>query len=93
MPSFGVRKVSCKDPAMLRLFFLSLLWGAAATNRPEFREIHVDKDHLDRLRRMVHDGDPVPLDFYPTRCGLFSATRNYQRQLMRCRIKFQSFSL
>jgi hypothetical protein len=66
MPSFGVRKVTCKNPPMLRLFFLSLLWRAAATNRPEFREIHVDKDHLDLLRRMVHDGDPEPLDFYPT---------------------------
>jgi hypothetical protein len=66
MPSFGVRKVTCKEPAMLRLFFLSLLWRAAATNRPEFREVRVDKDHLDRLRRMVRDGDPEPLDFYPT---------------------------
>jgi hypothetical protein len=66
MPSFGLRKVRCKNPRMLRLFFLSLLWRAAATNRPEFREVHVDKEHLDRLRRMVHDGEPEPMDFYPT---------------------------
>ena len=66
MPSFGVRKVTCKDPAMFRLFFLSLLWRAATTNRPEFREIRVDNDLLDRLQRMVRDGDPEPLDFYPT---------------------------
>jgi hypothetical protein len=66
MPSFGLRRVSCENPSTLRLFFLSLLWRAAATKRIEFRDIQLDEDHLERLRKMVRDGDPSPLEFYPT---------------------------
>jgi hypothetical protein len=66
LPSFGLREVNCENPSRLRLFFLSLLWRAAATKRIEFRDIHLDEDNLDRLRRMVRDGDPSPLEFYPT---------------------------
>jgi hypothetical protein len=66
LPSFGLRKVTCKNPSMLRLFFLSLLWRSAATKRVEFRDIQLDKGDLNRLQRMVRDGDPEPLDFYPT---------------------------
>jgi hypothetical protein len=66
LPSLGLRKVTCKKPAILRLFFLSLLWRAAATNRVEFRDIQVDEVDLDRLQKMVRDSDPNPLDFFPT---------------------------
>lgn len=65
-PSFGVRTVKCKNPSLLRLFFLSLLWRASATGRPEFQGIQLRDDHLDQLQRMVRDGDPNPLGFYPT---------------------------
>jgi hypothetical protein len=51
---------------MLRLFFLSLLWRAAATKRVEFRDIQLVRKDLSRLQRMVRDGDPNPLHFYPT---------------------------
>lgn len=66
MPSFGLRKVICKDPIKLRLFFLSLLWRAAKTDRFEFQDIQLDEKDLGRLQRMVRDGDPNPNNFYPT---------------------------
>lgn len=66
MPSFGLRKVSCNNASMLRLFFLSLLWRAAATTRAEFQDIRMAADDLEQLRRMVREGNPSPLDFYPT---------------------------
>ncbi len=66
MPSFGLRKVSCENASMLRLFFLSLLWRAAATKRAEFQDVQIASDNMERLRRMVREGDPNPLDFYPT---------------------------
>lgn len=66
LPSFGLRKVTCKNPSMLRLFFLSLLWRAGATRRVEFQDIQLDKVDLARLQMMVRNGDPNPLDFYPT---------------------------
>jgi hypothetical protein len=63
---FGLREVNCANPDKLRLFFLSLLWRAAATTRPEFWEISLDPDALELLRTMVHKGNPRQLDFYPT---------------------------
>jgi hypothetical protein len=62
----GVRQAACAKPDKLRLFFLSLLWRAAATSRPEFREVNIDPAELELLRAMVRDGNPRPLDFYPT---------------------------
>jgi hypothetical protein len=59
------RLVECADPGKLRLFFLSLLWRAAATTRPEFREVELNPAELELLRTMVRDRNPRPLDFYP----------------------------
>jgi hypothetical protein len=61
----GVRPVECADPGKLRLFFLSLLWRAAATTRPEFRAVDLNPAELELLRIMVCDRNPQPLDFYP----------------------------
>lgn len=61
---WGLRSVSGDDWKKLRLFFLSLLWRAAATNRPEFNEVEIPPDHLERLRQMVLNGDPEPVAFY-----------------------------
>jgi hypothetical protein len=47
------------------MFFLSLLWRAAATALREFREIKLDVDHLAKLREMLVTNNPEPLDFYP----------------------------
>ena len=54
------------DPARLRLFFLSLLWRAAATERHEFQDVSLSPAHLSELGRMLLTNNPVPLEFYPT---------------------------
>lgn len=61
---WGVRSISGDDWKKLRLFFLSLLWRAAATDRPEFHEVDIPPDHLERLRQMLLNGDPEPVAFY-----------------------------
>lgn len=61
----GMRQVECADPGEFRLFFLSLLWRAAATTRPEFREVDLNPSELELLRKMVRDRNPQPLDFFP----------------------------
>jgi hypothetical protein len=62
---FGIRDVETKDPDKLRLFFLSLLWRAAATTLPELGEAALPPNELETLRKMVPEGNPAPLDFYP----------------------------
>jgi hypothetical protein len=62
----GFREIMGIDPVRLRLFFLSLLWRAAATNRPEFSAVSLPPDDQEQLRLMLLSGDPGPLDFYPT---------------------------
>jgi hypothetical protein len=62
---WGVRRIAGIDPKRLRLFFLSLLWRAAATDLPEFDEVSIAPDDLEQLRKMIINGDPEPLDFLP----------------------------
>jgi hypothetical protein len=62
---WGFRTVSGVDHHKLRLFFLSLLWRAAATTRREFSEVTLPDADLDILRRMLVDGNSAPLEFYP----------------------------
>jgi hypothetical protein len=64
-PRGGIRRLTGGDWCRLRLFFLSLLWRAAATDRPEFREISVPDHDLEQLRLMVLNENPYPLEFYP----------------------------
>lgn len=61
---WGIRSVFGDDWKKLRLFFLSLLWRAAATSRREFNEVNIPPSHLERLRQMVSGGDPEPVAFY-----------------------------
>jgi len=49
----------------LRLFFLSILWRAAATKLPEFSYVVLPDGHLELLRQMILNGDPEPQSFYP----------------------------
>ena len=63
---FGLRQVECSNPDKLRLFFLSLLWRAAATTLPEFGDINLEPEELELLRTMVLNRDPQPLNFCPT---------------------------
>lgn len=61
----GIRILKGGNWKKLRMFFLSLLWRAATTNRPEFSEIEISVQDLEQLRKMVLAEDPFPLDFYP----------------------------
>ncbi|MCV3208373.1 hypothetical protein OHD62_28215 [Mesorhizobium sp. YC-39] len=62
---WGLRPLHDPDWLRLRLFFLSLLWRAAASDRREFKEMSLPSDHLEQLRKMVVTGDAKPLEFYP----------------------------
>jgi hypothetical protein len=62
---YGVREIYGIDPVRLRLFFLSLLWRAAATSRPEFSAVSLPADDLEQLRQMLVSGNPEPPSFYP----------------------------
>lgn len=62
---FGAREVVDLDTARLRLFFLSLLWRAAASTREEFAAITLPPDDLEHLRRIVLGVDTPAADFYP----------------------------
>ncbi|MDN3646733.1 hypothetical protein QWY75_11025 [Pontixanthobacter aestiaquae] len=62
----GIRQISFDYAAKMRLFFLSLLWRAAVTDRREFSEITLKSSDARRLRRAVRDGDTnLPDDFFP----------------------------
>lgn len=62
---FGIRKIEGIDTKRLRLFFLSLLWRAAASSRYEFKEISVTPRDLEMLRRAILGLEEPPLGFYP----------------------------
>lgn len=61
----GLRVVSGIDKIRIRLFFLSLLWRAAATDLDEFSPIVLSEEDLERLRLMIVEGQTEPLSFYP----------------------------
>jgi len=63
--SFGARQLIGLDTARLRLFFLSLLWRAAASTRAEFAAITLPADDLEALRRIVLGREAPAPDFYP----------------------------
>ena len=61
----GVRNVEGIDTAKLRLFFLSLLWRAAATELSEFKDISLPEADLEMLRIMLVNRSAQPLNLYP----------------------------
>lgn len=65
---WGLRRIEFENdevPRHLRVFLLSLLWRAAATDRSEFSEIDLPPDQIELLRRIVLDGNWEPLGFFP----------------------------
>jgi hypothetical protein len=62
---YGLREIDGIDSIKLRLFLLSLLWRAAATQRWEFSDVVLPPPDLEQLRLMLIAGDPNPLTFYP----------------------------
>ena len=69
---WGYRVVKGIDPRLLRLFFLSLLWRAAATDRGEFSQVVMPPCDLEKLRLMLINGDSDPASFYPIELAQFS---------------------
>jgi len=51
----SVRVIEKVDVVALRLFFLSILWRAAATDRFEFSEISLPERELDILESPIGD--------------------------------------
>lgn len=64
-PGYGVREINGLDGERLRLFFLSLLWRAAVSKLPEFAEVKLHSSDIRRLRRMLIERDPTPLERFP----------------------------
>jgi hypothetical protein len=54
---FGLRKVSGLDASRLRLFYLSLLWRAAASTHYGFAEIKLPSPELEKLGEMLLASD------------------------------------
>lgn len=68
----GVRVIKGIDGDRLRLFFLSLLWRAAASERPEFREITLPAEDLEKIRKMIMERESNPWSYYPFYLTQFS---------------------
>jgi hypothetical protein len=69
---FGLRIFDDIDPGKLRLFFHSILWRAANTNRPEFRAVTLTPEENARLCASLITGIPLDNDFYPVSLTQFS---------------------
>lgn len=69
----GVRVINGIDGDRLRLFFLSLLWRAAASDRPEFQEITLPIDDLDKIGKMIVEKKSDPWSYYPVYLTQFSS--------------------
>ena len=61
---WGIRSIGNCNTRQLRLFFLSVLWRAAATKLPEFADIQIQAHQLEQLRKMVVEGRTDPLSFF-----------------------------
>lgn len=59
------RTIAIENADVLRLFFLSLLWRAAASTRPEFVDVELSEDDLEDVRVRVLGKDPGPVQDYP----------------------------
>jgi hypothetical protein len=62
-PSYRI--INLTEPKALQLFFLSLLWRAAASTRHEFSEISVDDLILEDIRKRLVNEDPGLVADYP----------------------------
>jgi len=61
----GFRTVDGIETGKMRLFLLSLLWRAAASDIPEMSEIVLPDDDLQTLGSLLLERDPGPIAFYP----------------------------
>jgi hypothetical protein len=68
LPRGRVVEVSNLDYGLFRIFLLSVLWRAGIASDPFFSAVSLGKRHEERLRKMVHTGDPG--EPYEYGCGL-----------------------
>jgi hypothetical protein len=61
---FGVRKITGLDGKRLRLFFLSLLWRAAASTHHGFSDIKLSSEEVEKLGQMLLANDPEPSTYF-----------------------------
>jgi|GEM_PF-1213772 len=61
----GLRLVNIARAKELQLFFLSLVWRSAVSQRHEFSYVQLTADTVEDLRNRVHAKDPGPLGDYP----------------------------
>lgn len=61
----GFRTLNCTNSLKFRLFFLSILWRAAASELSTFRQILLPTDDLFQLKEMIINKDSLPIEFYP----------------------------
>jgi hypothetical protein len=59
------REIRPANPDILRLFFLSIVWRAAASSMPECELVSLAHDELEDLRLRVLSRDPGPAIDYP----------------------------
>jgi hypothetical protein len=64
-PKIPVREFRLHDTKNLRLFFISLLWRAGASNLPEFRYVPLTPEEIEDLRQKVFNRDPGAQEDYP----------------------------
>lgn len=61
----NIRQITIKNAPALQLFFLSLLWRAAATNRAEFKHVQVAPEILEDIRLRVLNKNIGQVEDYP----------------------------
>ena len=61
----GFRVIEPDNPRIIQLFFLSVLWRAAASDRSEFVEIKISEEILEDLRKRVAKKDPGDFSDFP----------------------------
>ncbi|AWB65462.1 hypothetical protein C2869_02980 [Saccharobesus litoralis] len=57
--------VEFQEPEKMRKFFLSLLWRASVSTLPEFREITLSQEKLERLRQILMGECSDDFSFFP----------------------------
>jgi hypothetical protein len=61
------------DSTRLKLFAMSILWRASASNRREFRDVDLGRWELE-VRNMIARNDPGPVDRFPVVIERFDAS-------------------
>lgn len=59
------RLIHIHDTQALQLFFLSLIWRAAASSRPEFNDFKLNHDELENLKLRILNKNPGDFKEYP----------------------------